>query len=143
MKLTIFVVTVNIEIDTILPKNPPKQDSPLPFKCTEVNFTVMRIPHIRISDFRMWTGNLNTITILFLDHHRTQTPLVMLTHFDEIFDLCARRKACARLVFPVNYNISDPMVAPIANPFLNDQILRKTSPPCQLVCILTLSLPLK
>ena len=69
MKLTIFVVTVNIEID-ILPKNPPKQDSPLPFKCTEVNFTVMRIPGI-ISDFRIWTGNLNTITILFLDHDQT------------------------------------------------------------------------
>ena len=107
---------------------------PLPFKCTEVYFTVMRIPHSIISDFRIWTGNLNTITILFLDHHQTQTPLVMLTHFDEIFDLCARRKACARLVFPVNYNIAYPMVAPIANPFLNDQILRKTSPPCQLVC---------
>ena len=68
MKLTIFVVTVNIEID-ILPKNPPKQDSPLPFKCTD--FTVMRIPHSIISDFRIWTGNLNTITILFLDHDQT------------------------------------------------------------------------
>ena len=87
----------------------------------------MRIPHL-ISDLTIWTGNLNTQTILFLDHDQTQTPLVMLTHFDENFDLCARRKACARLVFPVNYNIAYPMVAPIANPFLNDQILRKTSP---------------
>ena len=57
---------------------------------TVVNSLVMRIPHI-ISDLRIWTGNLNTQTILFLDHDQTQTPLVMLTHFDEIFDLCARR----------------------------------------------------
>ena len=57
---------------------------------TVVNSPVMRIPHI-ISDLRIWTGNLNTQTILFLDHHQTQSPLVMLTHFDENFDLCARR----------------------------------------------------
>ena len=90
---------------------------------TVVNSPVMRIPHI-ISDLRIWTGNLNTQTILFLDHHQTQSPLHLLC-----WPTLTKILTCVPGVFPVNYYYStDPMVAPIANPFLNDQFLRKTSP---------------